>query len=229
MTEDSAITRLEAIQKNVKQLINDNQFDDERVQIIAVSKTRRAAEIRALANHGQLAFGENYIQEAIEKIQALQDLTISWHFIGPIQKNKTRQIAENFDWVHSIDREIIATRLSSQRPSGKSALNICIQVNIDEESTKSGVSSSELFALADHIQALPHLNLRGLMAIPTMTSDYDEQCQTFEKMQNLFNALQHSHPIDTLSMGMSNDYPAAIKYGATMIRIGTAIFGPREK
>lgn len=229
MTDISSISRLQAIQQNVERIALEHNLNAEQIQIIAVSKTRSAEEIRTLACHGQLAFGENYIQEAIEKISLLQDLAINWHFIGPIQKNKTKQIAENFDWVHSIDREIIATRLSAQRPGDKNALNICIQVNIDEESTKSGVIAKDLFVLADHIETLPNINLRGLMAIPSMHDDVAQQYRSFEKMQYLFTTLQQQHNmVDTLSMGMSNDYPAAIQCGATMVRIGTAIFGPRK-
>jgi pyridoxal phosphate enzyme (YggS family) len=229
MTDNSSVSRLKAIQQNVERLALENHPGTHKVQIIAVSKTRSADEIRLLARNGQLDFGENYTQEAIEKISLLQDLDITWHFIGPIQKNKTKQIAENFSWVHSVDREIIANRLSAQRPPDKNELNVCIQVNIDEESTKSGVMAEDLFALADHIETLPNIKLRGLMAIPSINDDVTKQYLSFEKMQNLFTTLrQHNGLIDTLSMGMSNDYPAAIKYGATMIRLGTAIFGPRQ-
>ena len=229
MTELSTVSNLHSVQQNVTNIALENHLEASKIQIIAVSKTRSAEEIRNLASLGQLAFGENYIQEAMEKISLLQDLGIIWHFIGPIQKNKTKQIAENFDWVHSVDREIIATRLSAQRPSEKNALNVCIQVNIDEESTKSGVMAKDLSSLADHIDMLPNITLRGVMAIPSMSKDFSQQCSTFNKMQQLFNELcQRNRAIDTLSMGMSNDYPAAIKCGATMIRIGTAIFGPRK-
>lgn len=229
MTDFSTTSRLHTIQQNVENLAFENHRNPHDIQIIAVSKTRNSDEIRALVSSGQSDFGENYIQEATDKMLTLQDLGIIWHFIGPIQKNKTKQIAEHFDWVHSIDRAIIATRLSAQRSSEKNALNVCIQVNIDEESTKSGVSAKDLFILADHIDELPNINLRGLMAIPSQSSDFAQQCNTFENMQQLFTELQQRHnKIDTLSMGMSSDYPAAIKCGATMIRIGTAIFGPRN-
>ncbi len=199
------------------------------VCLIAVSKTRSVEEIRTLADLGQIHFGENYVQEAVDKITKITDVPLIWHFIGPIQKNKTKLIAQYFNWVHSIDREVIATRLSDQRPDTLPNLSVCIQVNIDNEDSKSGVPPDEALALASVIEQLPKLTLRGLMAIPSATNDVDQQTSTFKKMSLLLEKLKQNHSnIDTLSMGMSNDFEAAIANGATMVRIGTALFGPRD-
>lgn len=182
---------------------------------------------------GQTAFGENYVQEALDKIAALKlvapEENIEWHFIGPIQSNKTRQIAENFDWVHSVDREKIARRLAEQRPAGSSPLNICLQVNISAEDSKSGLMPEELLAVAQSVAAMPGLRLRGLMAIPAPTEVESEQRAAFRRLRELA-ALLVSHGIacDTLSMGMSADMDAAIAEGATIVRVGTAIFGSRK-
>lgn len=199
------------------------------VCLIAVSKTRSVEEIRALVDLGQIHFGENYVQESVDKITQITDVPLIWHFIGPIQKNKTRLIAQHFNWVHSIDREVIATRLSDQRPDTLPNLNVCIQINIDNEDSKSGVPPDKALALASAIEQLPKLTLRGLMAIPSATSDVHQQTSTFKKMSLLLEKLKQRHnDIDTLSMGMSNDFEAAIANGATMVRIGTALFGPRD-
>ncbi|WP_209285833.1 YggS family pyridoxal phosphate-dependent enzyme [Marinobacterium alkalitolerans] len=201
----------------------------EEVQLLAVSKTRTADEVRQLHTCGQVAFGENYLQEALDKIEALADLELCWHFIGPIQSNKTRAIAEHFDWVHSVDRLKIARRLSEQRPADKAALNICLQVNISGEDSKSGCAPAELPALARQVAALPGLALRGLMAIPEPETDPDRQRATFARVRGQLEALQAELPqLDTLSMGMSGDLAAAIAEGATIVRIGTALFGPRH-
>ncbi len=214
---------------HVKQHINDaatnNGRRSEDIQLLAVSKTQDAAQLRAAFNLGQTAFGENYVQEAREKQHALSDLAIEWHFIGPIQSNKTREISENFDWVHSVDRLKIAERLSRQRPPHLAPLNLCIQVNMDDESTKSGIALSELPKLAQQIAQLPCVRLRGLMAIPAPSNDYHEQLATFSK---LTETLQSFPDMDTLSMGMSGDLEAAIAAGSTIVRIGTAIFGKRQ-
>jgi pyridoxal phosphate enzyme (YggS family) len=201
------------------------------VSLLAVSKTRPAEELREAVAGGQLAFGENYLQEALDKIEALQDLDICWHFIGPIQSNKTRPIAENFDWVHSVDRFKIAQRLSDQRPAGMAPLNICLQVNISEETSKSGALPADLPALAAEVAALKNISLRGLMAIPASNDDPQLQRRPFAQMQALLQTLQQQlpdQPLDTLSMGMSADMEAAILEGATIVRIGTALFGPRD-
>ena len=199
------------------------------VCLIAVSKTRSVEEIRALAALGQIHFGENYVQESVDKIAKITDIPLIWHFIGPIQKNKTKQIAQNFDWVHSIDRDIIAQRLSDQRANTQPSLNVCLQVNIDNEDTKSGIAADDVLPLANFVDQLPNLTLRGLMAIPSATDDQSQQRDTFKNMSRLFDNLKQYHSqVDTLSMGMSNDFEAAIANGSTMIRIGTALFGPRN-
>ena len=199
------------------------------VQLLAVSKTWPAAKLRELAQAGQQHFGENYLQEALAKIEALADLPLIWHFIGPIQSNKTRDIAAHFDWVHSVDRLKIAKRLSEQRPADLPPLNICLQVNIDDEDSKSGASPEELMQLADDVKQLPNLNLRGLMVIPKATDDTDAQHDAFQRSFALYQSLQQQLPdIDTLSMGMSGDLTAAIANGSTMVRIGSALFGRRH-
>lgn len=196
--------------------------------LLAVSKTRSADEVREAFQQGMTHFGENYLQEALNKMQSLDDLPLEWHFIGPVQSNKTRQIAESFDWVHSVDRLKIARRLSEQRPADLADLNICLQVNIDDESSKSGCAPDEALELAREIASLPHVKLRGLMAIPAPSDDEAVQRQAFAKVRALAETLRaNGIPIDTLSMGMSGDLSAAIAEGSTLVRIGTALFGPR--
>ncbi len=198
------------------------------VRLLAVSKTWGPEAVRAAHAAGQTDFGENYIQEAVDKITALQDLPLEWHCIGPIQSNKTRLVAEHFDWVHSIDRLKIAQRLSEQRPAHLPPLQVCIQVNVDGGETKSGVSPQELPALAQAVAALPRLQLRGLMTIPE-PAETDEQMRAVHRQAiDLFDSLRaQGLPLDTLSMGMSADLDAAIAEGSTMVRVGTAIFGKR--
>jgi len=201
----------------------------ESVELLAVSKTRSADEVRAAAATGQRAFGENYLQEAVEKIEALSELDLEWHFIGPIQSNKTRPIAENFAWVHSVDRLKIAQRLSSQRPHYAKDLNICLQVNISAEEQKAGCSVAELPQLARAVAALPKICLRGLMVIPEATDDIQLLRSRFRETAELLEELKPEIPtLDTLSMGMSGDLDAAIAEGATIVRVGTALFGPRN-
>ena len=198
------------------------------VRLLAVSKQQSIEKIRAAAAAGARDFGENYLQEAESKIAALADLPLCWHFIGPIQSNKTRLIAELFDWVHSVDREKVARRLSEQRPTQLPPLNVCVQVNLSGEATKSGVSLEECAELCDQIALLPGLKLRGLMAIPAPLSGLAEQRRAFAPLAALFHRLQVIHPdMDTLSLGMSNDFEAAIAEGSTLVRLGTAIFGSR--
>ncbi|WP_443692418.1 YggS family pyridoxal phosphate-dependent enzyme [Pseudomonas protegens] len=206
------------------------QRDPHSVQLLAVSKTKPAAALREAHAAGLRDFGENYLQEALGKQQELADLPLSWHFIGPIQSNKTRAIAEHFDWVHSVDRLKIAQRLSEQRPAELPPLNICIQVNVSGEASKSGCAPADLPALASAIGALPRLQLRGLMAIPEPTEDRAAQDAAFAAVQRLNNDLRDSLnlPLDTLSMGMSHDLEAAIAQGASWVRIGTALFGARD-
>lgn len=219
--------------ENVRHLVS--QFEqkyeriDSPVQLIAVSKTHSADKVTEAFNAGQRQFGENYLQEALEKIDALGDLPVCWHFIGPIQSNKTRAIAENFDWVHTVERLKIARRLSEQRPDALSPLNILLQVNISEEASKAGVSLAELPALAEQISTLPQLQLAGLMAIPAPVKALEQQRQQFRLLRDARDRLvsQGHSQCRHLSMGMSRDFEAAIAEGATMIRIGTDIFGAR--
>ncbi|MHB0986512.1 MAG: YggS family pyridoxal phosphate-dependent enzyme [Sulfuricella sp.] len=200
------------------------------IQLLAVSKTVAAAEIRRAYAAGQRAFGESYVQEAAEKVEALNDLPLKWHFIGPIQSNKTRPIAENFSWVHSLDRARIADRLAAARPSDLPDLQVCLQVNISNEPSKGGVAPQDLPALACHVQNLPRLKLRGLMAIPEPTGDPLRQRHAFRQLRQLLEQLNaEGFQLDTLSMGMSDDLEAAIAEGATIVRVGSAIFGERHK
>jgi hypothetical protein len=201
----------------------------EGIQLLAVSKTVPAALVRQAYTAGQRAFGESYVQEAVEKIQALNDLPLKWHFIGPIQSNKTRPIAENFAWVHSLERARIADRLAAARPSDLPDLQVCLQVNVSGEASKSGVAPEELPALARHVQTLPRLKLRGLMAIPEPTDDPVKQRLAFARLRQLLEQLNaEGFQLDTLSMGMSDDLEAAIAEGATIVRVGSAIFGARQ-
>ena len=202
------------------------QRDANSIHLLAVSKTKPAQAVREAYAAGMCDFGENYLQEALGKQAELTDLPLSWHFIGPIQSNKTRAIAENFAWVHSVDRLKIAQRLSEQRPADLPPLNICIQVNVSGEASKSGCTPADLPALAEAISALPRLKLRGLMAIPEPTDDRAEQDAAFATVRDLQASLDLG--LDTLSMGMSHDLESAIAQGATWVRIGTALFGARD-
>ena len=216
---------LSNIQYQISQACEQANRSPAQVQLLAVSKTKPAEMVMQAYQAGQRHFGENYVQEAVEKIGQLSHLSdICWHFIGPIQSNKTRLIAENFAWVHSVERIKIATRLNDQRSSQDTPLNICLQVNISEESAKSGTNLDELPALAQFVDECEHLTLRGIMAIPQKNAPDS----VFHKMNQLFVDLKKQYPtIDTLSMGMSNDMAPAIAAGSTMVRIGTAIFGKR--
>ena len=196
------------------------------IGLLAVSKTKPAAAVREAFAAGVRDFGENYLQEALDKQAELSELPLIWHFIGPIQSNKTKPIAEHFAWVHSVDRLKIAQRLSEQRPTGLPPLNICLQVNVSAEASKSGCAPAELAALAQAVSQLPNLRLRGLMAIPEPTDDVAAQRAAFARLRELRNGLPL--PLDTLSMGMSHDLDAAIAEGATWVRIGTALFGARD-
>lgn len=198
------------------------------VRLLAVSKTRPETEIRTALACGQYDFGENYLQEAAVKISSLADPRICWHFIGPVQSNKTRAIAENFAWVHSIDRIKIARRLNEMRPDGLPDLNVCIELNIDNEPAKSGILAPALCDFAAELREFPRLKLRGLMAMPKPDEDFERQRDAFHRLRQCFRLLQsENYPVDTLSMGTSNDMEAAIAEGSTIVRIGTAIFGPR--
>lgn len=200
------------------------------VDLLAVSKTKSSLMIKQAYEAGHRHFGENYVQEVVDKNQQLSQLTdICWHFIGPIQSNKTRQIAENVSWVHSIDRIKIAKRLNEQRGNNSNPLNVCLQVNISQEQSKSGVTIAELPELAEFVNNCPNLTLRGLMAIPANSTNKQQTRDSFKTMQTLFSQLKDQYPtIDTLSMGMSGDLDIAIECGSTMVRVGSAIFGSRN-
>ena len=214
--------------------------EPEDIQLLAVSKTFPSRAVEEAMHAGQTAFGENYVQEGVEKIQQLTKLRpwLEWHFIGPLQSNKTREVAEHFDWVHSIDRLKIAERLSSQRGEfpDLGALQVCVQINVSEEESKSGISLEEVEILCDAIATLPNLSLRGLMAIPAPSDDESQQRRSFAAVRECFTGMKIKHAnaagydcFDTLSMGMSNDLEAAIAEGSTMVRVGSAIFGKRDK
>ena len=204
----------------------------EEITLLAVSKTKPASAIAEAIDAGQRAFGENYVQEGVDKIRYFQEqgkTDLQWHFIGPLQSNKSRLVAEHFDWCHTVDRLRIATRLNDQRPAEMPALNVLIQINISDENSKSGIALSELDALAAEVAELPRLSLRGLMAIPAPESSYERQFAVAQQMAVAFGALKARYDtVDTLSLGMSDDMEAAIAAGSTMVRIGTAIFGARD-
>jgi PLP dependent protein len=226
----SIAQHLEEVRQRIAKAAHDASRDASSVTLLAVSKTFPADDVRAAFDAGQRAFGENYVQEGIGKIAELADVRdrIEWHFIGPLQSNKTKLVAEQFDWVHSIDRLKIAERLSAQRPEGSRALNVCIQVNVSGEDSKSGVEPADAAALAHAVAALPGLRLRGLMSIPEPAESLDAQRAPHARLHELMGALRADGlTLDTLSMGMSADLEAAVLEGATMVRIGTAIFGKR--
>ena len=224
---------LQAVLADIERVAHDFGRSPGQCRLLAVSKTFGADAVLDAAHSGQRAFGENYLQEALEKIEYIHqhspELELEWHFIGPIQSNKTKPIAENFAWVHSVDREKIAQRLSEQRPVDMPPLNICLQVNISGEASKSGVLPQEAVTLALKIAQLPRLRLRGLMAVPEPTPDIQQQRNAFKRLKQLNDEIiSHGIVLDTLSMGMSSDLHAAIAEGSTMVRIGTAIFGSRN-
>jgi len=223
------LSNLQAVQRAVTEASIAAGRPRDAVQLLAVSKTFPAEAVREAYQAGQTAFGENYLQEALDKIGALRDLPLEWHFIGPIQSNKTRPIAEHFDWVHGVDRLKVAERLSEQRPGSLPDLNICLQVNVSGEASKSGVAPQEILQLASEVVRLPRLKLRGLMAIPAPVDDPLLQRAPFVRMRELLAALNaQGKQMDTLSMGMSHDFAVAIQEGATIVRVGTAIFGARN-
>lgn len=220
--------RLRAVQARIARAAAEAGRDAATVRLLAVSKTFDAAAVRAMAACGQHEFGENYLQEALEKQAALSDLPLLWHFIGPIQSNKTRAIAGNFSWVHSVDRLKIADRLSAQRPAGLPPLQVCIEVNVSDEASKGGVAVVELPVLAEAVSKLPGLRLRGLMAIPAPATGMAAQRAAFRRVREAYDGLiARGHALDTLSMGMSADLEAAVLEGATIVRVGTALFGER--
>lgn len=219
---------LAQIQQQIESL--SAQFQRENVRLLAVSKTKPVSAIEEAIKAGQKAFGENYVQEGVEKIAYFnQQADLEWHFIGPLQSNKTKLVAAHFDWIQTVDRLKIAQRLSEQRPADKAPLNVLIQINISDEASKSGIAPEDMLPLAKEIALLPNLKLRGLMAIPKPEHEPAQQKIALSKMQQLFNRLQTEFEgIDTLSMGMSDDMAAAIECGSTMVRIGTAVFGARD-
>ena len=222
--------KLQQVQERIALACAAAQRPVQSVTLLAVSKTFDAEAVREAWAAGQRGFGENYVQEALAKIEALSDVrsTIEWHLIGPLQSNKTREVAAAFDWVHGIDRQKIAERLSAQRPSGLPPLQVCLQVNVSGEASKSGVAPAALLALAHAVAALPNLRLRGLMSIPEPAADVAAQRAPHRMLRELFDALRSQGlALDTLSMGMSADLEAAIAEGATIVRVGTAIFGAR--
>ena len=231
---------MSSIQQNIEQITSQIRSAEQKcgrapdsVQLLAVSKTKPIDAILEAALGGQVAFGENYVQEGVDKVKHFSEqhsnLNLEWHFIGPIQSNKTRPIAESFQWVHSVDRDKIAQRLHDQRPNELPPLQVLIQVNPSGEDSKSVTSEETVFALAELISSLPNLTLRGLMSIPANVSDYQSQLKAFSQLAELQQKLAAKYPdIDTLSMGMSGDMDAAVEAGSTMVRIGTAIFGARD-
>ena len=224
----SIAQQLNNVRESIHNLERKYGREEAAVRLLAVSKTRSSEQILELAREGQRHFGENYQQEALKKINDLSEEKICWHFIGPLQSNKAKGVAENFDWVHSVDRIKIARRLSQLRPDSRGPLNICIQVNISEESTKSGIAADAVGDLAEEVSGLQNLRLRGLMALPAPVTGLDAQRQQFSQLREIYQGLkQAGHQLDTLSMGTTADMEAAIAEGSTMVRIGTAIFGPR--
>ena len=222
-------TQLEAVRQRIRVACHEAGRASDAVALLAVSKTFGADAVQAAHVAGQTAFGENYIQEAVQKITTLKHLPLQWHCIGPIQSNKTRLVAEHFDWVHTVDRLKIAQRLSEQRPAHLPPLQVCIQVNVDGGPTKSGVLPGEALALAQALAQLPRLRLRGLMCIPEPATDFVAACAVFTLARGLFDVLNgQGLGLDTLSMGMSADLEAAVASGSTMVRVGSAIFGGRH-
>ena len=216
---------LQAVQARIARAAAAAGRDPRSVTLLAVSKTHPAALVAEALAAGQRAFGENYVQEALDKMTSLVQLPIEWHLIGPLQSNKTRIVAQRFDWVHSVESEKIARRLSDQRPPGMAPLNVLIQVNVSGEGTKSGVAAEQVFALAEKINKMPRLRLRGLMAVPEPGAAVDR----YRELKSLYEELKSEFRFDTLSVGMSDDMETAIAQGSTMVRIGTAIFGARQK
>ena len=231
MASSHIARHLDEVRQHIAKAAAEASRDPSSVALLSVSKTFPASDVRAAFDAGQRAFGENYVQESVAKIADLASLRseIQWHFIGPLQSNKTKLVAENFDWVHSVDRLKIAERLSAQRPEGMPALNVCLQVNVSGEESKSGVAPEEALTVAHAIAALPNLTLRGLMSIPEPAASLDQQRAPHKRLRELMDTLRADGlQLDTLSMGMSADIEAAILEGATMVRIGTAIFGARD-
>ncbi|HEY5775346.1 MAG TPA: YggS family pyridoxal phosphate-dependent enzyme [Xanthomonadales bacterium] len=226
---NESIERLNLVRQRIEKACIAAGRQPGEVSLLAVSKLHSAKKIAALSKLGVLSFGENHLQEALQKQRELANLNLQWHFIGTLQSNKTRAIAENFQWVQSVDRQKTLKRLSDQRPANLEALNVCLQVNIDLEPQKAGAQPDEILQLAEFARGLSNIKLRGLMAIPRVTTDLSAQHESFRKVKILFEVLKRAgHDIDTLSMGMSSDLEIAIAEGSTMVRIGTDLFGKRE-
>ncbi|MGB7756726.1 MAG: YggS family pyridoxal phosphate-dependent enzyme [Salinisphaera sp.] len=229
-TSVDVASRLADVRRRIDEAATRYERDPGDVHLVAISKTKPAAMVAAALDAGQRDFGENYLQDALPKIEALAEHDIAWHFVGDIQSNKTRDIAAHFAWAHAVDRFKIARRLSEQRPEGAAPLNVCIQVNIDAEDSKSGLAPDAVAELAHQMAELPGIRLRGLMALPAATEDFEAQRRPFAALRALRDDLNaRGHALDVLSMGMSADMEAAIAEGATHVRIGTAIFGPRDR
>ncbi|MCW8994301.1 MAG: YggS family pyridoxal phosphate-dependent enzyme [Psychromonas sp.] len=228
------LKQITKVQQRIVDAAQQAQRNKEQIQLLAVSKTKPVSLIKQAYQSGLRHFGENYVQESIEKIKQVKEDNdfnepVYWYFIGPLQSNKTRPVAENFDWVQSVDRLKIAQRLNDQRPAELAALNICLQVNISGETSKSGTTLAQVLELASQVNNLPRLKLRGIMAIPEKTKDNERLEKQFKALHNIYQELQKQYPeIDTLSMGMSSDLDCAIRCGSTMVRIGTDIFGARN-
>lgn len=230
MNEQLLADNITKLLERVRRSAQKCQYGNSDILALAVSKTRPSGDIRAAHQCGLREFGESYVQEALTKIAQLDDLDLVWHFIGPVQSNKTRAIATHFDWVHSVDRDKVARRLNDHRPDHLPPLQVCLQVNISGEDSKSGISLEQLPALAQTVADLPRLRLRGLMAVPAATTDTQLQQAAFRQLREARDELANRLPgLDTLSMGMSGDLEAAIAEGATIVRVGTAIFGPRNR
>ena len=229
-TIQSVAQHLATVKNDIAQFERTYGRSEGSVKLLAVSKTKPASLVREAASEGQIDFGENYVEEGVAKRSELDDLDAAWHYIGHIQSNKTRVITAHYDWVQSVDRLKIAGRLAQHRSPEQAPLNICIQLNIDDEESKSGCSVAELEPLAEFVDSSPTLILRGLMAIPAPRTEPDQQRKVFARLHSLYQTLQSEYKaVDTLSMGMSGDMEAAIAEGATMVRIGTAVFGARQK
>jgi pyridoxal phosphate enzyme (YggS family) len=225
------INNLNIVRQQISNFAEKYQRNSNDINLLAVSKTKPISDILVAIETGQKDFGENYLQDAIPKINALEKYKLTWHFIGALQSNKTKIIAENFSWVHSVDKFKYAQRLSKQRPNNMSALNICIQVNLSNEQQKAGINLDNLADLIIKINELPQIKLRGLMTLPAFSQDFIQQRQAFKNLHKVFSSFKHNNnflDFDTLSMGMSGDLEAAIAEGSTMVRIGTAIFGKRK-
>jgi pyridoxal phosphate enzyme (YggS family) len=225
---DPLCERLRSVEQRIREACLRFDRDPDSVSLLAVSKTRPAGDVRTARACGQRLFGENYVQEAVEKVRALDDLDLQWHFIGRIQSNKTRTIASHFDWVHSIDSARHARRLGEQRPAGLAPINACLQVNLDAEATKGGLAEGDIESALEQIAGVEGLRIRGLMILPPPTDDFEAQRRRFRRLRELRDRLAtRVLPLETLSMGMTGDLEAAIAEGSTLVRVGTGIFGPR--